>query len=146
MQHQRSWNDEAWHALFRTRGWAGAGVGAGALALIAMASFNNPFLYAQVNVPVFLALGLALSIHAYPPVTSIRTFSSEVRRATTGMAAAAWASKDRHLAVLGRRDRGQQLLHQWQEICQAAALSTREQHGSDRLIADGRPEFLALVD
>jgi hypothetical protein len=47
-------------SLLRRPGWVAIGASAAAAGLFVMASFNNPFLYTQVNVPAFLVIGTGL--------------------------------------------------------------------------------------
>lgn len=49
-------------ALLRAPGWIPAGSAAALAALFVMASFNNPLMYVQVNVPTFLAVGAGLGL------------------------------------------------------------------------------------
>lgn len=49
-------------SLLRVPGYVGAGAAAAAAGLFMMASFNNPFLYPQVNVPGFLIIGAGLGL------------------------------------------------------------------------------------
>jgi hypothetical protein len=57
------------YVLMRSPGWITAGSAAAGAGVFVMASFNNPFLYSQVNVPAFLVLGtgLGLALRAPPP-------------------------------------------------------------------------------
>jgi hypothetical protein len=48
--------------LLRTPGYVAAGAGAAAAGLFLIACFNNPFLYAQVNVPAFVIIGSGLGV------------------------------------------------------------------------------------
>ena len=47
--------------LRRTSGWWGAGIFAGFLGYVVMASFNNPLLFIQISVVVFMAVGYGLA-------------------------------------------------------------------------------------
>ena len=48
--------------ILRGHGWLQAGAAAAAAAVFVMAVFNNPFLYEQVTVPVFLLIGTGLGL------------------------------------------------------------------------------------
>ena len=49
-------------AVLRSPGWLATGCAAAAATLFLMAVFNNPFLYEQVTVPVFLLIGTGLGL------------------------------------------------------------------------------------
>lgn len=53
--------------LLRTPGYVAAGAGAAAAGLFVLACFNNPFLYAQVNVPAFIVIGAGLGLARRAP-------------------------------------------------------------------------------
>ncbi len=48
--------------ILRGRTWLAAGTAAAMAGLIVMACFNNPFLYAQVNIPAFIVIGTGLGL------------------------------------------------------------------------------------
>jgi O-antigen ligase len=54
-------------ALSRKRTWVAVAAAAGLAGFAVMASFNNPLLYVQVNVPAFLLLGMGISRQAVAP-------------------------------------------------------------------------------
>ncbi|CAN5636264.1 hypothetical protein BH23CHL7_BH23CHL7_00340 [soil metagenome] len=54
-------------ALSRGRRWVAVAAAAGLAGFAVMASFNNPLLYVQVNVPAFLLLGMGISREAVAP-------------------------------------------------------------------------------
>jgi O-antigen ligase len=48
--------------ILRAGGWLAAGAAAATAGFFLMATFNNPFLYTQVNVPAFLIMGIGLGL------------------------------------------------------------------------------------